>query len=126
MYNAIVSLKSLCRGDYNISGKRCSLENTPTFLSVVQPKMRVSLRVIAQEMDIGTMACRERGLFCRKRCEVGTNGKGVWENCFGLLKRHIKPCARILEKGVVCRLRLFFVRQKIELWLLKEYLQKSG
>ena len=69
---AILSLKSLCRGDYNISGKRCSLENTPTFLSVVQPEMRVSLRVIAQEMDTGK-GC----YFAVIRSEVGIYGKGV-------------------------------------------------
>ncbi len=80
---AIVSLKSLCRGDYNISGKRCSLENTPTFLSVVQPEMRVSLRVIAQEMDIGTMACRERVLFCRRKPKSRINCTGYGVNVFG-------------------------------------------
>lgn len=83
MYNAIVSLKSLCRGDYNISGKRCSLENTPTFLSVVQPEMRVSLRVIAQEMDIGTMACRERVLFCRRKPKSRINCTGYGVKVFG-------------------------------------------
>ena len=72
------------------------------------------------------MACKETMLSCHRRREVEIDGREVWENCFGLLKCHIKPCAMILGKGCSLWDTPNFCAAEDQLIVVERILLKSG
>ena len=66
--------------------KRCSLENTPIALFVVQPKMRVKESMIENDNRSWIRDTDMQGnhiISCRRRYEVGTNGRKYEETALG-------------------------------------------